>query len=210
MRVPFIPGRMVEVPEIPYRHEIVLEADKTALVIVDMQNDFVKPGGGLVVPAAEDTVPGIRKLLESARGAGVHVAFSQDTMFPDDPEFSIWPPHCVLHTPGWEIIDELTPRENELVCQKPRYDAYYGTMLDHFCTRVWNIRNLVIAGTVSNICVMHTAASAGQRWIHVVMPADGVSALTEFDQALTFRQVTSLYNGEVIRSTAGITFTDGA
>jgi nicotinamidase-related amidase len=61
-------------------------------------------------------------------------------------------------------------------------------------------------GTVSNICVAHTAASAGLRWYHVVVPADGISALTEFDQALTLRQVSGLYAGNVVRSTKDLVF----
>ena len=65
---------------------------------------------------------------------------------------------------------------------------------------------MVIVGTVSNICVLHTAASAGLRWYHVVMPADGISAYTEFDQALTLHQVGSLYNGSIVKSMKDITF----
>jgi nicotinamidase-related amidase len=64
-------------------------------------------------------------------------------------------------------------------------------------------------GTVSSICVLHTAASAGLRWFHGVMPADGISSLTAFDQALTLRQVSSLYNGTIVRSTGDIHFTTG-
>jgi nicotinamidase-related amidase len=73
---------------------------------------------------------------------------------------------------------------------------------------IWGIKHVVIIGTVSNICVAHTAASAGLRWYHVVEPADGISALTEFDQALTLRQVSSLYAGSVLRSTEDLKFTD--
>jgi nicotinamidase-related amidase len=61
-------------------------------------------------------------------------------------------------------------------------------------------------GTVSSICVLHTAASAGLRWFHVVVPANGVSALTDFDQALTLRQVSWLYVGDVVREVAEIRF----
>jgi nicotinamidase-related amidase len=61
-------------------------------------------------------------------------------------------------------------------------------------------------GTVSNICVAHTAASAGLRWFHIVMPANGISALTNFDQALTLRQVSYLYNGHVVKDVADIRF----
>lgn len=60
----------------------------------------------------------------------------------------------------------------------------------------------------STICVLHTAASAGLRYFHVVIPANGISALTDFGQALIFRQVSWLYTGSVVRSTEDIQFED--
>ena len=206
MGFPFVPGKTIEVPEISYKKRVVLPSRDTALIIVDMQNDFVRPGGSLVVPSAGETVPGIRNLLESARRNGVRVAYTQDTMLKDDPEATIWPEHCKKDTWGWRIIEELKPRPDDLVCLKNRYDGFYGTWLDHFLSHMWRISHVVIVGTVSNICVLHTAASAGLRWFHIVVPADGISALTEFDQALTLRQVSSLYAGDVVKSVVDIGF----
>lgn len=206
MSVSFIPGNKVDVPDIPLKEKVVLPADQSALIIVDMQNDFVKPEGNLVVPAASATVPRIQKLLLSVREAHIPIAYTQDTTFEGDPEFDIWPEHCRIHTWGWDIIPELKPQPDDLICQKSRYDGFYGTWLEHFLSYVWKVKHLVIVGTVSNICVLHTAASAGLRWFHVVVPADGISALTEFDQALTLRQVSSLYSGDVVRSTDAIRF----
>lgn len=206
MNVPFIPGKTVIVPEIPYRDGISLRAAESALIIVDMQNDFVKDGGSLVVPAAAQTIPGIGKLLDDARSNGAYVAFTQDTQVEGDPEWKIWPQHCRINSWGWKIIDELAPLKSELICPKNRYDGFYGSWLGHFLGNIWRVRNLVIVGTVSNICVLHTAASAGLRWYHIVVPADGISALTEFDQALTLRQISMLYNGAVTRSVNDISF----
>jgi len=206
MSVPFIPGETVTVPEITFADQVRLPASKTAVIVVDMQNDFVKEGGTLVVPTAIETVPNIQTLLESARAAGVRVAYTQDTHFEGDPEWQIWPEHCRAGTWGWEIIDELKPRPEDVVCQKNRYDGFYGTWLDHFLSHVWKVEHLVIVGTVSSICVLHTAASAGLRWFHIVVPANGISALTEFDQALTLRQVSWLYLGDVVRHTTDIVF----
>lgn len=202
----FIPGKNVEVPDIPYKDQIELPSDQTALIIIDMQNDFVKEDGKMPTPGAEGTIPRISSLLEQARSREVRVAYSQDTMFKDDPEFDIWGQHCLIHTWGWEIIEELRPRKEERVIRKNRYDAFYQTCLDHFLTRIWKVKHIVVVGTVSNICVLHTAASAGLRWFRVVIPADCISSLTEFDQALTLRQVTSLYNGVVLKSSQNIQF----
>lgn len=206
MSIRFIPTGTVEVPEIPLHDEARLPAAKTAMVVVDMQNDFVKPSGALLVPAAGETLPRVQRLLERARASGVRIAYTQDTHFPADPEASIWPEHTRFGSWGWQIVEELAPRPEDLICQKNRYDGFYGTWLDHFLSRVWRVKNLVLVGTVSNICVLHTAASAGLRWFHLIVPADGISALTDFDQALTLRQVALLYLGRVVRSAEDIRF----
>ena len=206
MSVPFIPGKSVEVPEIDFQSEIALSAGQTALIIVDMQNDFVKEGGTLVVPDAAATIPNIQQLLSAARRAGVPVAYTQDTHFDNDPEWAIWPEHCRHDSWGWQIVDELAPEPADLICQKSRYDGFYGTWLDHFLRSVWKVENLVIVGTVSSICVLHTAASAGLRWYSVAVPTNGTSALTEFDQALALRQISWLYTGKVCRGVDEIRF----
>ncbi len=206
MSFPFITGKMVEVPEIEYKKKIELPAGTSALIVVDMQNDFIKEGGSLVVPSALETLPPIRKLVQSARSSNVQVFYTQDTQIENDPEFKIWPKHCVRDSWGWQIVEELAPSNDDLIIRKNRYDGFYGTALEHFLSHVWKIEHLVIVGTVSNICVLHTAASAALRWFHIIVPANGISALTEFDQALTLRQASSLYAGDVVKSVDDIHF----
>lgn len=206
MSFKFIPTGKVEVPELAFKDKLTLSANNTALIIVDMQNDFVKPDGNLRVDAAEQTIDNISQLLQNARKANAKIAYTQDTAFPGDKEFEIWPEHCLIHSDGWKIIDELKPNKYELVCQKNRYDGFYDSWLGHFLGRVWKVENVVIVGTVSNICVLHTAASAGLRWYNVIIPADGISALTEFEQALTLHQVSTLYNGSLVKSVHDINF----
>ncbi len=202
----FTPSGSVDVPDINFAESLSLPADKTAVIVVDMQNDFVMEGGTLVVGPALETVPRIAALLERSRAAGAHVAYTQDTHLEGDKEWEFWPEHCKQDTWGHEIIEELAPQPGDLICPKSRYDGFYDSSLDHYLTRVWQVEHVVIVGTVASICVLHTAASAGLRWFHVVVPADGTSALTEFDQALTLRQVSFLYHGEVVRSVEDLTF----
>jgi len=196
----------VEVPEIKIADAVTLPARSTAVIVVDMQNDFVKEGGKLVVPNAKDTIMPIKKLVEKARKNGVRVIYTQDTHWDGDPEFKLWGEHVKWGTWGWRIIDELKPTDKDIVLVKTRYDGFYGTPLDDIL-RSYGIKNLVITGTVANICVLHTAASAGLRWYKIILPMDTVSALTEFDYYLTLRQVSWLYNGIVVRTADSIEFT---
>jgi nicotinamidase-related amidase len=191
--------RSIEVPEYEVHDEVHVDPAKTALVIVDMQNDFVKEGGTLVVPDAEATLPKLRGLLDLARGSGMKVIFTQDTHAEGDPEWEIWPEHVREGSWGWQIVEELAPREDELVIRKVRYDAFYGTHLDHYL-RVWGVDTLVICGTVANICVHYTAASAALRWFEVVVPRDATSALDPFDLEASLRQTSFLFAGKITES----------
>jgi nicotinamidase-related amidase len=100
------------------------------------------------------------------------------------------------------MIDELSPIDGELVVQKVRYDAFYGTELDHML-RLWKIRTIVLCGTVANICVHYTAASAALRWYDVVIPKDAVSAVEPCDLEFSLRQTSWLFHGRITTS-AGV------
>lgn len=190
----------VQIPEYEVHKRLTLDPASTALVIIDMQNDFVRDEGTLQVKDAPGTVAAISRLLDLARGSEMRVVFSQDTHDPGDLEFEIWPEHALRATWGWEIIDELTPRDGELVVQKVRYDAFYGTQLDHML-RLWNVQTIVLCGTVANICVHYTAASAALRWYDVVIVKDAVSAIEPCDLEFSLRQTSWLFQGKITTST---------
>lgn len=193
----------VEIPEYAVRKRLALDPASTALVIIDMQNDFVRDEGTLQVTSAPATVPAISRLLDLARDSGMRVVFSQDTHDPGDPEFAIWPEHALRGTWGGEMIEELTPQPGELVVQKVRYDAFYGTELDHMLS-LWNVKTILLCGTVANICVHYTAASAALRWYDVVIPKDAVSAVEPCDLEFSLRQTAWLFQGTITTS-AGVT-----
>lgn len=185
--------------------KVSLPAKQTALVIVDMQNDFAHPDGKLYGPAAREIIPRIASLLERARAKGVRVVYTQDTHYKDDPvEFPIWGQHVVKGTWGWQIVEELKPREGDIVIEKMRYDAFFGTPLDHVL-RMYGVRHLVVTGTVANICVLHTVASARLRLYDVVVPIDAIAALNEFDYAAALRQMDFLYK-VTLTTTQGVEF----
>lgn len=199
----------VAVPEYEVLDRVKLPASKTAVIVVDMQNDFVKEGGRLVVPAAAGTIGPIKALVDKARASGARIFYTQDTHYEGDPEFKIWGEHCRFGTWGWEIVEELKPREGEdIVVRKTRYDGFYGTPLEDLL-KIYGIEHTVIVGTVANICVLHTAASAALRWYKVYVPMDGISALTDFDYHAALRQIHFLYKGIIVKSAEGIEFSEG-
>lgn len=197
-------GMDVEVPDYDISTAVSVPAESAVLLVVDMQNDFVREDGALYNPQAEETIPVIRDQVEKARGSDVPVWYTQDTHTPDDPEFEVWGEHCVRDTWGWQIVEELHPRENDRVFYKSRYDGFYGTELGHQLT-VNDRDSLVVVGTVANICVHYTAASAGLRYYDVIHPVEGISALTEFDFHAALRQATFLFQAELVNAN-GLSF----
>ena len=124
-----------EVPQYAVEDVVWVEPATTALAVIDMQNDFVKEGGGLLVPDAEATVPEIQRLLELARASRIRIVYSQDIHRPGDPEWEIWPEHCRQGSWGWEIVTELRPDAHDTVLKRcvktrstaPRSTACYGS-----------------------------------------------------------------------------------
>lgn len=189
----------VEVPPYEVADTLVVPAGRSVLLVVDMQNDFVDPAGALPIEGAAGTVPIVRDLIERARASSVPVWFTQDTHVEGDPEWEIWGRHVERGTWGWEVVDQLAPAAEERVFQKTRYDGFYGTGLDHEL-RVLGREWLVICGTVANICVHYTAASAGLRYLKIVHPVDALSAITEFDLHASLRQASWLFQARLVRS----------
>ncbi|HEU16804.1 MAG TPA: cysteine hydrolase [Nitrososphaeria archaeon] len=191
--------RKVVVPEREVSEEVRLDPATSALLVVDMQNDFVDPRGRLFVPSAPDTVPRVKLLIERARSSKVPVLYTQDWHLPDDPEFKIWGEHAVAETWGSGIIADLAPGPRDLVVRKQTIDPFYGTPLDHYL-RLLKVDTVVVAGTVANICVLQAVSGASVRGYNVVYPMDAVSALNEFDSELAVRQAHFVHRALITRA----------
>ena len=99
-------------------------------------------------------------------------------------------------------MQELAPADDDTVLRKVRYDAFYGTPLEHLL-RVWGTDTVVICGTLANSCVHYTAASAALRWYDIVLPHDAISALEPFDLESSLRQTAFVFGGR-ITTAAGV------
>jgi nicotinamidase-related amidase len=191
----------VEVPDYEIRDSLDIVPLRTALLVMDMQKDFVEDGGALLVPDARDTVKPIKRLVDAFHSQDILVVYTQDSHREGDPEFDIWGHHVLEGTAGEGIIDELGPMEGDIVVKKARYDAFYGTDLDQIL-RSRDIDSIVVVGTVANICVHYTTASAAQRWYGLICPVDCISALTEFDMHVHLHQTAYLFQGILTTSDA--------
>ncbi|MBW6463162.1 MAG: isochorismatase family cysteine hydrolase [Bacillota bacterium] len=131
-----------------------------ALLVIDMIVDFIDPSGALYIgPVAGELTSAVRDRLESYRVSGDTVIYICDRHLEEDREFEIFPPHSIDGTGGSDIVSELTPRNGERAIYKRRYSAFFGTDLD-LTLREKKVSELELAGCVTNICVLYTAAEA--------------------------------------------------
>lgn len=176
----------------------LVQPSHTALVIIDMQRDFVAPEGafgqmGIDLSMYSRTIPKLRNLLDSARSAGVLVCHLRNTALPnwmsDAPSQlrfnlrmhaasrrSAKPlQYTIPGTPGFEFIDEAAPQDGELIVQKYRSSGFWGTNLD-LLLRSNGVKTVVVAGCTTEGCVESTARDAMFNNYYVVIAEDCVGS----------------------------------
>jgi ureidoacrylate peracid hydrolase len=157
---------------------MVLDPATVAVVVVDMVNDFCKPGGLMVLPGYERLVPPQLQVIEAAREHSVPVIWVHDAHRANvrqDREWLKRTPHCVENTWGVEIIEDLGAKPEEIHVIKRRYSAFFQTDLD-LTLKDMGVRQLVVFGVVTNICVRSTVHDAFFNGYEVVVPQDCCAA----------------------------------
>ena len=173
--------------------EELVDPRHTALVLIDIQNDFCSPRGlmdelGNDLSMMRRMIPGVRRVLEAAREAGVLPIYIQNSWLPEHKAASgSWLRFMVVRygmdpargctmegTWGGEIVSELTPRRDDVVVKKWRSSSFIGTNLD-LILRCNEIKTVVLTGDVTQGCVESTARDAAFHDYYVVVLEDCVA-----------------------------------
>jgi nicotinamidase-related amidase len=178
-------------------YALAFDPASTALIIIDMQRDFLEPGGfgellGNDVSLLRSTIEPCRRVLAAARGAGLAVLHTREGHRPDLMDA---PPSklarggldigigdsgpmgrvLVRGEPGHGIIPELAPADDEPVIDKPGKGAFYETDLDLILQNS-GIRTLIVCGVTTEVCVHTTVRQANDRGYECVVPGDCVGS----------------------------------
>ncbi len=149
-----------------------------AILVIDMIKGFLEEGYPLYCgDKARRIVPNIQGLLERELAQGSKVFFICDHHAPDDPEFKIFPPHCVEGSAETELIPELADYPGEVI-PKRRYSAFYDTSLEEKLSQL-KPEKLIVCGVCTEICVLHTVADARNRYYQTEVPVDCVTSFDE-------------------------------
>ena len=165
--------------------EVHVDPKSTALVVVDMVNEFCKPGGAMVLPGYEALVPPQKTVLAAARQRACPILWVVDTHRKNvrqDREFLKRTPHCLEGGWGAQVIEDLEPKPDDIYVVKRRYSAFFNTDLD-VTLRDLEIDTVVVFGVVTNICVRSTVHDAFFLGYQVVVPEDCVAATGAREQA---------------------------
>jgi nicotinamidase-related amidase len=188
----------------PFRYSFPPE--QTALVIIDMQRDFLEPGGfgeslGNDVSKLTAIVPALQRLLAASRAAGLLIVHTRENHAPDlsdcppakrnrgKPRLRIGDPGpmgrvLIRGEPGADIVDKLAPLLGEIVLDKPGKGAFHATGFDDML-RARNITHLLITGVTTEVCVQTTMREANDRGYECLLVEDATASyFPAFKQAV--------------------------
>jgi nicotinamidase-related amidase len=188
-------GIKVRFPARP--QEEVFDMDETALLVIDMQRDFLEPGGfgaalGNDVSLLSSIIPCVRRLISAFRIAGLEVIHTVEGHRPDlsdcpaeklakgKPGLRIGDPGpmgriLILGEPGNAPVAACTPLAHEKVIEKPGKGAFYRTDLENHL-RSRGVQTLVICGVTAEVCVQTTAREAADRGFRVILVSDATAS----------------------------------
>jgi nicotinamidase/pyrazinamidase len=163
---------------------------------VDVQADFMLPGGKLYVPGAEKLLPNIRKLTDAARRNEVFLVSSGDFHGPSDPEFAQFPPHCLKGASGSDLLpealaDKVARVENlpaaelpadlssyqQIILEKQTLDVFQTLHADELVERLGRAPEFVVFGVVTEYCVSSAVKGLLQRKRRVAVVRDAIESL---------------------------------
>jgi nicotinamidase/pyrazinamidase len=167
---------------------------------VDVQRDFMLPGGNLYVPGAEKLIPSIHRLTNAARQDKVFLVSHGCFHVPNDPEFATFPPHCVKGTIGSELLPEALAnkiaripneasagipddlsRYQQILLEKQTLDIFQSRHADALVEKLGDQAEFVVFGVVTEFCVGFAARGLLQRKRRVALVTDAIETLKRED-----------------------------
>jgi nicotinate phosphoribosyltransferase len=169
-----------------------------AILVVDMLRGFLEPGYPLYCGVkARNIIPNIRKLVEREIEAGSEVFYLCDRHKPDDPEFRMFPPHCIEGTAEAEIIPELSQYPGEIIAKRT-FSSFHNTSLDKRLKAI-KPETIVVCGVTTHICVLQAVIDARNRGYEVEVPVDCVASFDEKTHFVALEHMEKVLGAKLVK-----------
>jgi nicotinamidase/pyrazinamidase len=180
--------------------------NRTVFVDIDTQFDFMNPKGNLYVPDAEDIVDNIKKLFVYAKEHKIKILSSTDAHTVDDPEFKLFPSHCVKDTPGNQRIEASTCKDNivienieqditesmldhdQIIIEKQSHDIFDNKNIDKVIIQL-AASDYVVFGVATDYCVKLAVLGLLRRGYKVTLVTDAVKAATQEGETESLKEM---------------------
>jgi bifunctional isochorismate lyase/aryl carrier protein len=179
----FTPDRIEEqatrmlmgIDSIVRQHQVRFDKGHAALLIVDMQDYFLKQSSHAFVPSAPAIIPAVRMLKQAFKTTQQQVIFTRHINSPDDAGMmGRWWKELIDRDNPLSRITECLNTDSGMILEKTQYDAFHKTALGNIL-ETGRVRQLVICGLIANLCCETTARSAFVRGYEVVLVVDGIA-----------------------------------
>jgi len=168
----------------------------TVFVDIDTQFDFMNPHGNLYVPDAEDIVGNIKKLFDYAKEHKIKILSSIDAHTVDDPEFNLFPAHCIKDSPGNQKIEASTCSNNitienreqeitesimdheQIIVESQTFDIFESVNTDKIVKKL-DAQNFVVFGVATDYCVKAAVLGLLKRGYNVSLVTDATKSITK-------------------------------
>jgi len=174
----------------------IIMKNETVFVDIDTQFDFMNPNGALYVPDAENIIDNIKRLFDYAKEHKIKILSSTDAHQVDDPEFKLFPPHCVKDTPGNQKIEASTCKDNiiienieqditesmldheQIIVESQTFDIFDSINTDEIAKKL-DARSYVVFGVAADYCVKAAVLGLLKYGYNVSLVTDATKAITK-------------------------------
>jgi len=174
-------------------HGSAPDKSETALLLIDVINDFDFPEGDQLLRLALPVGKNIADLKKRAKAAGIPSIYVNDNFGRWQSDFKKTVAHC-QNGSGKSFVEMLLPDDDDYFVLKPKHSGFYSTTLDLLLMHL-NAKNLIHTGIAGNNCVLVTANDAYMRDYKVFVPADCVVSNTEEENAYALKQMETVLKG---------------
>jgi nicotinamidase/pyrazinamidase len=192
--------------------------NKTVFVDIDTQFDFMNPRGKLYIPGAEDIIENIKKLFDYAKKHKIKILSSTDAHKVDDPEFKLFPPHCIKGSFGNQKIEASTCNDNiiienieqnitesmmdreQIIIETQTFDIFESVNTEKIIKKL-NTNNYVVFGVATDYCVKAAVLGLLKRSYNVSLIIDAVKAITKEGEEKALKEMKSA--GALFTNTEG-------